>query len=75
MAASQYDLQHRQEYSCGALRFPETSASDRCFMQRRSFLKGTRAVIVAVAGGGVWRAYEQGVFSVGERPAYEPWKH
>jgi nitroreductase len=74
MAASQYNLQHRQEYSCGALRFPETSASDRCFMQRRSFLKGTGAVIVAVAGGGVWRAYDQGVFSVGEGPAYEPWK-
>lgn len=27
-----------------------------------------------VVGGGVWRAYDQGVFSVGEGPAYEPWK-
>jgi nitroreductase len=26
-------------------------------------------------GGGVWRAYDQGVFSVGEGPAYEPWKN
>jgi nitroreductase len=43
-------------------------------MQRRSFLKGTGAVIVVVAGGGVWRAYDQGVFQVGEGPAYEPWK-
>src|SRR6266478_3822708 len=25
-------------------------------------------------GGGVWRAWDQGVFSVGEGPAYEPWK-
>jgi len=25
-------------------------------------------------GGAVWRAYDQGVFSVGEGPAYEPWK-
>jgi len=25
-------------------------------------------------GGGVWRAYDQGVFSVGKGPAYEPWK-
>jgi hypothetical protein len=25
-------------------------------------------------GGGVWRAYHQGVFRVGEGPAYEPWK-
>ena len=28
-----------------------------------------------VVGGGVWRAYDQGVFSVGEGPAYEPWKN
>jgi len=43
-------------------------------MQRRLFLKGAGVVTVAVAGGGVWRAYDQGVFSVGEGPAYEPWK-
>lgn len=43
-------------------------------MQRRSFLKGAGAITVAVIGGGVWRAYDQGVFSVGEGPAYEPWK-
>lgn len=42
-------------------------------MQRRSFLKGAGAVTVVVAGGGVFRAYEQGVFSVGDGPAYEPW--
>ncbi len=43
-------------------------------MQRRAFLKGAGVVTVAVVGGGVWRAYDQGVFSVGEGPAYEPWK-
>jgi len=43
-------------------------------LRRRSFLKGTGIVTVAVVGGGVWRAGEQGVFSVGEGPAYEPWK-
>lgn len=43
-------------------------------MRRRSFLKGAGVVTVAVVGGGVWRAYDQGVFSVGEGPAYEPWK-
>ena len=43
-------------------------------MWRRSFLKGAGIVTVAVVGGGVWRAEEQGVFSVGEGPAYEPWK-
>lgn len=49
---------------------------NRCrlrFMQRRSFLKGAGAVTVVVASGGVWRAYDQGVLSVGKGPAYEPW--
>lgn len=43
-------------------------------MQRRFFLKGAGVVTIAVIGGGVWRAYDQGVLSVGEGPAYEPWK-
>ena len=43
-------------------------------MQRRSFLKGAGVVIVVVVGGGVWRAYDQGVFSSGQGPAYEPWE-
>jgi nitroreductase len=43
-------------------------------VRRRSFLKGAGIVTVAVAGGGVWRAWHQGVFSLGEGAAYEPWK-
>src|SRR5271169_4244928 len=43
-------------------------------MNRRSFLKAGGVVSVLVAGGGVWRACEQGAFSAGEGPAYEPWK-
>ena len=43
-------------------------------MQRRSFLKGAGIVTILVAGGAVWRAEDQGVFSVGQGPAYEPWK-
>ena len=43
-------------------------------MRRRSFLKGTGIITVAIVGGGVWRAWDQGVFSLGEGPAYEPWK-
>jgi hypothetical protein len=43
-------------------------------VRRRSFLKGAGVVTVAAVGGGVWRAYDQGVFSVGTGPAYEPWK-
>jgi nitroreductase len=44
-------------------------------VQRRSFLKGAGVVTVIAAGGGVWHAYDQGVFSVGEGAAYEPWKN
>lgn len=44
-------------------------------MRRRSFLKGAGVLSAVVVGGGVWRAYDQGVFSVGEGPAYEPWKN
>ena len=44
-------------------------------MKRRTFLKGAGALTILVAGGGVWRAYDQGVFSIGQGPAYEPWKN
>jgi nitroreductase len=44
-------------------------------VKRRSFLKGTGLVTVVVAGGGIWRACDQGVFSAAEGPAYEPWKN
>jgi len=43
-------------------------------MQRRSFLKGSGVISILLAGGIVWRAYDQGVFSAGEGPAYEPWQ-
>jgi nitroreductase len=43
-------------------------------MRRRSFLKGAGVLTVAVVGGGVWRAWDQSVFSTGDGPAYEPWK-
>jgi nitroreductase len=42
-------------------------------MQRRSFLKSAGVATFLIAGGGVWRAVEQGVFSVGAGPAYQPW--
>jgi len=44
-------------------------------MERRAFLRGAGIVTVLVAGGGVWRAWDQGVFSVGQGPAYEPWEN
>ena len=44
------------------------------FISRRSLLTGAGATLVLVAGGGVWRAVDQGVFSIGEGAAYEPWQ-
>lgn len=43
-------------------------------MIRRALLTGTGAAVVALVGGGVWRASSQGVFNVGQGPAYEPWR-
>ena len=42
-------------------------------MIRRRFLQGVGAVTMIVAGGLVWRAYNTGVFTAGEGPAFEPW--
>ena len=42
-------------------------------MDRRAFVKQAGVATVLVAGGGVWRAIDQGVVSTGEGPAYEPW--
>jgi nitroreductase len=43
-------------------------------VKRRMFLKGAGVVTVIAMGGGVWRAYDQGVFGAGTGPAYEAWK-
>jgi nitroreductase len=43
-------------------------------MRRRAFLQGAGVATFLVAGGGVWRALDQGVFSAGAGPAYLPWK-
>jgi hypothetical protein len=42
-------------------------------LSRRDFLKFGGVTLIAVAGGTVWRAVDQGVFSVGQGVAYEPW--
>jgi hypothetical protein len=42
-------------------------------MTRRKFLQYFGVSTVAVAGGLVWRAADQGVFSAGEGPAFEAW--
>lgn len=42
-------------------------------LSRMDFLKVGGATLIAAVGGTVWRAVDQGVFSVGQGPAYEPW--
>ncbi|MBK7455013.1 MAG: twin-arginine translocation signal domain-containing protein [Anaerolineales bacterium] len=44
-------------------------------LTRRDFLKLGGATLIAVAGGSVLRAADQGMFSVGQGVAYEPWKN
>lgn len=44
-------------------------------LSRRDFLKFGGVTLIAVAGGTVLRAADQGVFSVGKGVAYEPWKN
>jgi hypothetical protein len=41
--------------------------------RRKLFALAGTGTLVLSAGGGVWRAADQGVFSTGEGPAYEPW--
>lgn len=44
-------------------------------MTRRRSLYGALAGVAAIgAGGTLWRAWSNGVFSVGEGPAYAPWR-
>lgn len=43
-------------------------------ISRRTFLKTAGGMMVVVAGGGVYRAVDQGLFSSGQGSAYEPWQ-
>ncbi len=44
-------------------------------ISRRNFLQAAGVTLVAVTGGGVYRTIDQGVFSVGQGPAYETWRN
>jgi len=44
-------------------------------VSRRDFMKLGGVTMIAVAGGTVLRAIDQGVFSAGQGIAYEPWKN
>ncbi|MCE9682754.1 Acg family FMN-binding oxidoreductase [Halomonas alkalisoli] len=42
-------------------------------MNRRQFLGGAGAITLVLAGGGIWRSTEQGVFRRARGDAYTPW--
>ncbi len=42
---------------------------------RRTILKAGGGVALAAAGALAWRAWDQGVFSTGQGPAYAAWEH
>jgi len=44
-------------------------------MQRRALLQGAGIAALSSAGAGAWWSDREGVFSVGEGPAYEPWRN
>jgi hypothetical protein len=50
-----------------------TSQANKSKINRRSFLRWSGTSLIAVVGGTVWRAADQGVFSVSQGAAYEPW--
>lgn len=43
-------------------------------ISRRAFLQVGGATLILAAGGSVWRAVGQGIFSAGQGPAYAPWQ-
>ena len=52
---------------------PNPAPPGKKFSRRKVLALVGGGTLVLVAGGGVWRAVDQGVFSTGEGPAYEPW--
>ncbi len=52
---------------------PNPTLPHKKFSRRKVFALAGTGALVLVAGGGVWRAADQGVFSTGQGPAYEPW--
>ncbi len=53
--------------------FPNPAPPHKKLSRRKVLALAGSGTLVLVVGGGVWRAADQGVFSTGEGPAYEPW--
>jgi hypothetical protein len=49
--------------------------AERQGVLRRSVLRAAGGFAVLLVGGGVWRAWNQGVFSTDRGPAFEPWRN
>lgn len=45
----------------------------RTLHRRELIVGGGLGLLVLLSGGTIWRAIDQGVFSTGQGPAYEPW--
>src|SRR5574337_174641 len=52
-----------------------TVTDDAAAISRRTLLQGLGIGAGLIFGGLAWRAYDNGVFSTGQGPAYDPWKH
>ena len=52
---------------------PNPTLPHKKFSRRKVLALAGTGTLVLVAGGGVWRAADQGVFSTGQGPAYQPW--
>lgn len=62
------------ESSSGSLKIHTQPGRSPQQISRRRFLLGSGAgILVLAAGGTIWRAEDQGVFSTGQGPAYQPW--
>jgi len=52
---------------------PNPTPPHKKLSRRKVLALAGSGTLVLVVGGGVWRAADQGVFSTGAGPAYEPW--
>src|ERR1700681_4947721 len=52
---------------------PHPTAPRQKLSRRKVIALAGSGTLVLVAGGGVWRAADQGVFSTGQGSAYRPW--
>ena len=52
---------------------PHPTSPRKKLSRRKVIALAGTGTLVLIAGGGVWRAADQGVFSTGQGPAYQPW--